>query len=100
MEPSSVFSLTVVWMVEPLAGVTVSVPSEPTAVVYGRLSTVMLVTPVTPRTLLVQLLLSKVCAPTDSVAVPGAAGVSVARGGERRGGRGPPPGAGARGGHA
>src|SRR4051812_18127915 len=77
MLPSRVFSLTVVWMVEPLAGVTVRVPSETAAVLYGRLSTVMLVTPVTPRTLLVQVLLSKVCPETDSVAVPGAVGLSV-----------------------
>ena len=34
MLPSRVFSLTVVWMVEPLAGVTVRVPSEATVVVY------------------------------------------------------------------
>ena len=37
----------------------------------------MPVTPVTPRTLLEQLLASKVCPVTDSVAVPGAAGLSV-----------------------
>src|SRR3954453_693206 len=77
MLPSRVLSLTVVWMVEPSAGVTVRLPSEATVVVYGRLSTVMLLTPVTPVTLLGQLLLSKVCPLTDSVAVPGAAGLSV-----------------------
>ena len=37
----------------------------------------MLVTPSTPTTLLVQLLASKVCSVTDSVAVPGAAGLST-----------------------
>ncbi len=37
----------------------------------------MLVTPSTPRTLVVQLAGSKVCAVTDSVAVPGAPGFSV-----------------------
>lgn len=44
-------------------------------VVYGRLLTVTLVTPSTPRTLLVQL--PKVWAVSDSVAVPGAVGLSV-----------------------
>ncbi|GHA84683.1 hypothetical protein GCM10010512_15380 [Streptomyces thermoviolaceus subsp. thermoviolaceus] len=37
----------------------------------------MVLTPSTPTTLLVQLLGSKVCPVTDSVAVPGAAGLSV-----------------------
>lgn len=54
-----------------------TVPSEATVVVYGRLSTVMPVTPSTPRTLLVQPLVAKVCPVSDSVAVPGAAGLSV-----------------------
>ena len=55
-------------MVEPAAGVTVTLPSEPTAELYGRLLTVMLVTPSTPTTLVVQLAALKVCAETDSVA--------------------------------
>lgn len=60
-------------MAEPLAGVTATEPSEDTAVVYGRLFTVMLVTPRTPTTFEVQLL--KVCPVRDSVAVPGAVGL-------------------------
>lgn len=60
-------------MAEPLAGVTATAPSEPTVVVYGRLLTVMLVTPRTPRTFEVQL--PKVCVSSDSVAVPGAVGL-------------------------
>ncbi len=64
-------------MTEPLGGETVRVPSEVTVAEYGRLLMVMPLTPRAPVTLLVQVLLSKVCAVTDSVAVPGAAGLAV-----------------------
>ena len=75
MLPRRVRSTTVVWMLEPAAGVTVTVPSEDTAVEYARLLTVMLVTPSTPMTFAEQL--PKVCPVSDSVAVPGAVGLSV-----------------------
>ncbi|CAM5746172.1 hypothetical protein SAFG77S_00796 [Streptomyces afghaniensis] len=67
---SRVRSLTVDWMAEPSPGVTETVPSEDTLVVYGRLSTVMPLTPSTPTTLAVQPLVSKVWEVRNSVAVP------------------------------